>query len=155
MEVKPIFMYVFKFYNSKLLTLNSYHGKGTGFYPHSLNQDEGGKLCEHMCSEHIQAFHLFRGISPTAPRNNLSVPENCTYGPSSKHTLCNSKLWLCNGLKRSVLYHRVIFQITGEGNWVPEVFQAGIVGLHWTRHVQSPTRLFLSSDMGGGWCTWN
>jgi hypothetical protein len=82
------------------VNLCSYHGKDTGSYPHSLNQDEEGRLCEHMRSEHIQVFHLPLGISPTARRNNLSAPEivNATY--SDKHMPvrdCLLKLYM--GLK--------------------------------------------------------
>jgi hypothetical protein len=41
------------------------------------------------------------------------------------------------------IYHGVLFQVTGEGNRVPEVLQAGIVRFHRTRNVKCP---FLGSD---------
>lgn len=67
------------------IALSSYHGKGKWFYPHSLNQDREGRLCEHMYSGHIQAFYLFRGILPTVPRNNLWAPESTHINLSTKH----------------------------------------------------------------------
>lgn len=94
-----------------------------------------------MCSEHTQAFHLFLGILPTAPRNNLAAPENAHMSSSSSKHRLQQLPTLCNGFGTfsGLVYHGVILEIAGEGNWVPEVFQAGIVRLHWAGHVKTPT----------------
>ncbi|BAF27268.1 Os10g0567200 [Oryza sativa Japonica Group] len=98
-----------------------------------------------MCSEHIQVSHPFLGKLPTAPQNNLLVPENTQ--TTSKHII-NWYSGHCKCLNHSLRYHCIIFQVTGEDNWVPEVFQIGIVWLHWTRHVQTRTQSFLVHKTG-------
>lgn len=53
----------------------SHHDKGIEFDPLSLNPNEGGRLYVHMCSGHIQVFHLCHEKSPMVPQSIQLVSD--------------------------------------------------------------------------------